>query len=997
MKTRKHSKYIAAIAVALAAVLGALCGLAGCSRKDGEVYYTVKFNSNGGSAVESQSVEAGKKVKRPVNPTLDGYSFIDWYSDVAFTKAWGFETMTVESNMTLYAKWGNADVTYYTVKFDTDGGSAVDSQRVKSGDKADLPSEPTKDGYTFDGWYADAARGTAWNFNTDTISSDTTIYVKWLKLDNPADDVYYTVTFDTNGGSAVNSQSIKSGETIDFPVVPTKDGYEFGGWYADAALTTPWNIDVDTIRRETVIYAKWDPIGGGGNGGGGGDVIIGSDNVTATFNIGLSARKAGLSNPVAQTVKSNSKLNAPNVTRNGYTLDGWYIEDGNTAWNFGNDRITKNTTLFARWTRSGSSAVSYEPSSSMRESNTLYIHYLRMNGDYDKWSLWVWGSGNGTKYSKQTVDQSGAVYKIPSFGSSVNFKPAIIEGNNWLGEDGGDCSVSKSAALKVGESYHWFVKEGETGEGTPYLTAFESSGTQTESPRASSTDVIRSNAANIPVFATATDCEEMGVGYQIFVASFCDSDGDGVGDLRGIINKLDYLGNDLNVDVLWLTPIQMSDSYHGYDCYDYYGIDPKFGTNADYRELVYKAHQRGMKVIMDLVVNHTSTRNEWFVKSKQGVIETVTYQDGTTAQVKYRDFYRWSQSKIWDHDNVKRSCDAGGGWYYYSSFGSSMPELNYDCQAVRNAMADVGAYWMNFGLDGFRMDAIKHVFMWDESTNSGSDDRRGDGDYIYNLTKNVEFFKEFNYKLKSKYPHCFLLGEQLDGNADNVAPFYAGMDSLFDFCTFFNLPNKIKGGNVSDVCGMFNNNSLRYNQYRGNGNRPINSMISSNHDLDRLQSQLSSEEQRKLYFAIIMTMPGLSWIYYGDEIGLVGYHVSQETGDDGRRQSMKWTSNWENKCTAIRDLNLNNSTVSVADQGNNSLLSYVKELTRIRNANPTLINGTANCSNENGLLKITVTSGSETIVVYHNLSNSSKTVDSSGISLLGGASVGAYGTAIFKR
>ncbi|MDE6401372.1 MAG: hypothetical protein K2L54_02035, partial [Clostridiales bacterium] len=456
----------------------------------------------------------------------------------------------------------------------------------------------------------------------------------------------------------------------------------------------------------------------------------------------------------------------------------------------------------------------YVPPANQRENGVLYIHYLRSGANASDWRLWVWlDNANGKKYVPTKTDEAGLLFRIDltSMGmpSKINFKAAIIDDSgNWGQEDGGDVALRVDATQELEGSYHWFIREGNTLNGTKYFVAESGvGGAVTEPLRANKSDVVRGDAASLPVAKTATTCDETGVGYQIFVASFCDSDGDGVGDIRGIIQKLDYLDG-LNVDVLWLTPVQSSNSYHGYDCYDYYCIDEKFGTNADYRELVYKAHQKGMKVIMDLVVNHTSPNNEWFIKSKAGVVETVTYQDGTTAEVHYRDFYRWSNS------GGNRKYSSGDGWYFYSSFGSNMPELNYDCQAVRNAMADVASYWMNFGLDGFRMDAIKHVFMSDESENDPSDRIAGDGGWQYNLDKNVEFFKEFNYKLKSKYPHCYLLGEQLDGNADNVAPFYAGMDSLFDFSLHYSLPDKIKSGDAGSTSSLINSNAQKYASYR---------------------------------------------------------------------------------------------------------------------------------------------------------------------------------------
>ena len=875
--------------------------------------------------------------------------------------------------------------TSYTVVFDVNGGTPVAQQTVTSGQKITRPPDPTKTGLTFGGWYADEAYKTAWNFDTDVVKGETVLYAKWIKPDGSTEesDGKVAVVFVTDGGTAVPSQSVPKGGKITEPPAPSMAGKAFDGWYTDRTYRTAWNFDTDVVTKATVLYAKWRDVGGGEVGG--------NDVVTVTFNVGLDARKGGLSNPPAQRVKSGGTIVAPTIARDGYELAGWYVEDGDTAWRFASDKVYGNTTLYARWKQgSGGSSDRVDYTPSVSADNTLYIHYLRPAGDYENYYMYVWGNGQNAEYGDIVVtDESGAVFAVdltdaPCAGlTEINF---IVTRPGWE-KDGGDNSVKLADAMRVGGSYHWFIKQGNTSDGKNYLSDGSlSGGGVTEPLRENISDVVRSEAASLPVAATATEYDETGVGYQIFVASFCDSDGDGVGDIRGIIQKLDYL-DDLNVDVLWLTPVQSSNSYHGYDCYDYYCIDGKFGTNADYRELVYKAHQKGIKVIMDLVVNHTSPNNEWFIKSKAGVVETVTYQDGTTAEVHYRDFYRWSRT------GGTRKYSSGDGWYFYSSFGSNMPELNYDCQAVRNAMADVAAYWMNFGLDGFRMDAIKHVFMSDESENASTDRIAGDSGWQYNLDKNVEFFKEFNGKLKSKYPHCFLLGEQLDGNADNVAPFYAGMDSLFDFSMHYSLPDRIKSGNASAVANSANANAQKYASFRKD--RAINSNISSNHDIPRLSSYFTNQDQIKLYFAVTLTMQGLSWIYYGDEIGLMG----KAGNDKNYRQSMKWTRDWENGCSnVISGKELNAATVSVAEQSDdqNSLLNYVKSLTALRNEYPCLINGDATCSTSDGMLKITVTDGTQSLTVYHNFTTESKRV--SGNAVFGNASnIAPYGTAVIKN
>ena len=886
------------------------------------------------------------------------------------------------------------------VKFYTRGGSTVPSQKVKRGSLVTRPEDPTRENCQFDGWYKDLDGEEEWDFLHDRVESDVTIYANWRygsAIDpDPTPNGSHTVTFDVNGGQWVGGSTASKKVVTDdngkisqskWVADPERSGYAFTGWYLNGNGTGVEYTYSSTFTKDITLKAGWkvatsvkpDPSKG---------------KVTVTFNVGLAARKDGLSNPAAQTVTYGDKITAPTVTREGYKLSGWYVEESSTKWIFTADALTQNTTLFAKWTvdSSGSSTPSYTPPSSQNGDN-VYIHYYSPTGDYGNYKIYSWNGSIVDKwYSKYTTDASGAVFKIPcselgfsSITSSTVFN-FIVTTENWE-KDGGDNNVKffdMAQYDNTGNAYHWYVNQGAVMNGSNTFTGRPSSSSGTL--RASQSNVNRSYAQNLPVASTATTCDEMGVGYQIFVASFCDSDGDGVGDIKGIIKKLDYLAS-LNVDVLWLTPIQSSDSLHGYDCYDYYYIDPKFGTNADYRELVAKAHEKGMKVIMDLVVNHTSTSNEWFLKSRQGVVETVTYQDGRTATVDYRDFYRWTKT------SGNRYYSGGNGWYYYSSFGSSMPELNYDCQQVRDAMLDVAMYWMSYGLDGFRMDAVKHMFMWDESSNASGDVSAGDSGYVYNLTKDVEFFKEFNYKLKQKFPNCFLLGEQLDGNAANVAPFYQGMDSLFDFNTYYDLPRRINDGAVSTLASAFNTNANNYKNYRGD--RPINSMISSNHDISRLSDVLGGDAVKiRLYFSVMMTMPGLSWIYYGDELGMKNNGI----GDNAYRQSMRWTDAWSNRCTCIGYGGTNANVASVTSQTNDdsSLLNYVKALTALRNDNPTLINGTATCAAQDGMLKITVTSSSATFVIYHNFTSSSKSPSQSGTRVFGSAAIAAYGTAVYK-
>ena len=206
--------------------------------------YTVTFSTNGGSDVAAQTVESGKPATEPPAPTKDGFTFGGWYADSALTSALSFST-AITSNITLYAKWISATVPTFEVTFEANGGSAVTKQVVASGEKASEPTSPTKTGATFAGWYADSGLTGTFDFNT-AITSNTTLYAKWT----------CAVTFDSNGGSAVASQSIAEGGTATEPAEPTKTGATFGGWCADSELTSAFDFTT-AITSSTTIYAKW--------------------------------------------------------------------------------------------------------------------------------------------------------------------------------------------------------------------------------------------------------------------------------------------------------------------------------------------------------------------------------------------------------------------------------------------------------------------------------------------------------------------------------------------------------------------------------------------------------------------------------------------------------------------------------------------------------------------------------------------------------------------
>ena len=281
-------------------------------------FHTVSFNSNGGSAVASQHVAYNGTAIAPVAPTRTGYIFAGWYSNPALTTAFSFST-PITDNITLYAKWTSAvPITYYTVIFKSNGGSAVSSQHVAYNGTATEPAAPTRKGYTFAGWYSNATLKTSFIFSTP-ITRNTTLYAKWT--------INHTVLFKSNGGSAVASQIVPHNSTATKPAAPTKTDHIFAGWYSNSALTKTFNFSTP-ITRNTTLYAKW----------------------VATAHI-VTFKSNGGSAVASQHVAYNSTVTEPaEPTRKGYTFAGWYSNATlKKPFSFSTP-ITHNTTLYAKWT-----------------------------------------------------------------------------------------------------------------------------------------------------------------------------------------------------------------------------------------------------------------------------------------------------------------------------------------------------------------------------------------------------------------------------------------------------------------------------------------------------------------------------------------------------------------------------------------------------------------------------------------------------------------------
>ena len=656
---------------------------------------------------------------------------------------------------------------------------------------------------------------------------------------------------------------------------------------------------------------------------------------------------------------------------------------------------------------------------------------------YSDWGLWCWPkNGEGRTFNPAWIDESGAVYDVDlsqeyhdagwngnvtpgkPLTNDMNYKDVkeigtqlfIISSRQEQGywkNDGGNRYVTLEKAKRDGGDYHWFFSEGKGGKGTAKYTAETIKDVYGSIPEGSAITatsgkgIINSNSTSkYAQWTGGVQDFTSNTGYQIFIASFCDSDGDGLGDIKGIISKLDYLA-ELNVDMLWLTPFQTSTNYHGYDIEDYFSVDERWGTAQDYRDLVDAAHGKGMKIVMDFVLNHTSEANEWFVKSKNLVKEqNVMFAGENHDEVDYRNFYSWINKSQYDKlsaDNKKQWYGDEHGYYFYSSFGSSMPELNYDYQPVRDAILDVCYRWMEYGLDGFRLDAVKHIYMKNEVEGKGGRGSTGtppnggvvnDGLYSHDQTRNYHFYREFNYRLKSKYPKAFLVGENLDGWNQRTKNYYQGLDSQFEFNTYYasrgfasirGITDINSGGKTNPgwMSAAFTTYKAGYDMYYEVNSKFIGGQFTSNHDLPRARNRMALKSTNGstddtyakitgdiindsyyalfLYYGMIFTVPGVTWLYYGDEIGMEGimdYTINSGSTDsltssphEDRlyRQPMKWEANtntsfyigYDNLKCELTGLNKTSSVKSVAEQRadtnvNTSLLSWVKKLTAIR-------------------------------------------------------------------
>ena len=414
---------------------------------------------------------------------------------------------------------------------------------------------------------------------------------------------------------------------------------------------------------------------------------------------------------------------------------------------------------------------------------------------------------------------------------------------------------------------------------------------------------------------------------------------------------------------IWLSPIFTSPSYHKYDVTDYYEIDPKFGTMEDLQELIALCHQRDVQIILDLVINHTATSNAWF---QRFVAAHMDYNTGS----EYYDFYSHSTEPI---NGRVFSRINGSSHYYECNFSGDMPELNFDNEAVRQAVLDVAKYYLDMGVDGFRFDAAKYIYMGDAS-------------------KNAEFWSWFMGELRKIKPDIYAVAEVWD--SDSVTYPYFASTNCFNFTmsqTNGHIAQTAKGGNVN---AYMNYISSYLDQIHEQNPDAMLIPFIANHDMDRAAGYLSvSSGQAKVAANLSILLPGSPFIYYGEEIGMKGSRGGANT-DANRRLAMLWGDGDTVRNPSGTDYASEQTNGTVTDQlpDGSSLYNHYKKLIAIRKANPEIAYGTFTALNvaDSKLGGFLATYNGSTVMVLHNTTTEPIQVDLSQLTELPMATIAAY-------
>ncbi|HKI46011.1 MAG TPA: alpha-glucosidase [Balneolales bacterium] len=489
--------------------------------------------------------------------------------------------------------------------------------------------------------------------------------------------------------------------------------------------------------------------------------------------------------------------------------------------------------------------------------------------------------------------------------------------------------------------------------------------------------------------------------YEVYPRSFMDSNGDGIGDLKGIEEKLDYL-KALGVNVIWLCPIFRSPNFdYGYDVSDYYHIMKGFGNMADFNSLLAAVKKRGMKLILDMVINHTSNQNHWFIESEKSKTNP------------YHDFYFWRNpgpngglpnnwgKRDWTYNKHL-------GQYYLHLFSPEQPDLNWDNPAVRDTLFKMMRFWLNKGVNGFRLDVVSFY-----SKRKGLPNMpKGDRSFFANGPHEHEYLKEMNQRVFSHYKTIMTVGEAPGVNLTE-APLYVGpnrheLDMIFQF--------DVVNRRLTNTLPSFKDIFVRWDSALTKQGKGWNAVYLGNHDNPRIVSRLGNDStyrvpSAKLLGTLLLTMRGTPFLYQGDELGMTNasftsisqlrdhlvlsyYKMAKasgrnvkafrenllKNGRDNARTPMQWNDTKNGGFTSGNPwimVNPNYKTINVAaeERNPNSVLNYYKRIIKFRHDHDAMVYGAFkvyDLDNPN-IFAYTRGSGKDRYLVLLNMSN--KAVD----------------------
>jgi len=453
--------------------------------------------------------------------------------------------------------------------------------------------------------------------------------------------------------------------------------------------------------------------------------------------------------------------------------------------------------------------------------------------------------------------------------------------------------------------------------------------------------------------------------YEIFVGAFSDTNSDGIGDLRGVVKRLDYLndgkpasGRGLGIEGIWLMPIMPSPSYHKYDVEDYYGIDPLYGTMEDMESLIAECNKRGIKVIIDLVLNHTSSEHPWFKAAKDAIREG-------DLDNRYAKYYVKGTSilagRTWHR--LERTPE-GTQYFYEGNFSPVMPELDIDNPDVRNEIIDIAKFWLEKGVGGFRLDAVRYFYY--------REDRR-----------NIQFLKWFNDECRKIRGDVYIVAENWTGNP-SIQDYYEAVN-CFDFgMSGTNGDIYYTAQGINSVTEFASRLALYQKQVLDKNPLAILNPFISNHDMDRAADFLDVQDYSMHTAASLYILSsGSPFVYYGEEIGMKGSRGSEQT-DANRRLAMLWGDNdtvADPEGSTYDGAGQTNGSVKDQLPKKDSLVTHYKKLIRLRKANPEIARGIIaplDFSHNTNFGGFVSNYNDSRVAVFHNTGERDITVDLAG-------------------